>query len=722
MRRAGGLGIARVIASLTRTPAPRMCSQHIGMGWDGLVGRYGPFIGCRASHIPDARSRNPMSTTEQSQPAAAAAQHALPDPGERVPTLSWPIVGIFTCAVAVFGASTWASLTDALPAIATIAASSAAIFVLFTVLHDASHYSISSHRWVNVAFGRGAMFFVSPLISFKSFSFIHIEHHRNTNDGAFDPDHFVSAAPWWQLPIRFPAMDLPYISFLVRNLRRRPRAEILETTALMTFSVTVIVWAAFTGNLWMLAVIYLIPERVAMFVLAWWFDWLPHHDLEDTQRENRYRATRARVGLEWLYTPLMLSQNYHLVHHLHPSVPFYRYVKTWRRNEEAYLEHNAAISTVFGQQLNPEEFVEWKRLNRKLGRLLPVRMPAKSSAPHSVLHRIPVASVDPITADSTLVTFAVPESLRDEFRFEPGQHVTVRTNLGGEGVRRNYSICAPATRAQLRIAVKHIPGGAFSTFVANQLKAGDVLELMTPTGGFGTPLHPLAQKHYVGLTAGSGITPVLSILETVLQIETESRFTLIYGNRTKESTMFRHDLDRLESRYSDRLEILHVLSNEPLHTPELRGRIDKDKLDRWLTTSLRPDTVDEWFMCGPIEMSATARDTLIRHGVDPERIHLELFTGYEKTKAPRPAQGPATVTFTLSGRRATFDLAPGDSILEGALQLRSDAPYACMGGACGTCRAKLLDGTVEMDQNFALGRAELDAGYILTCQSHPTSS
>jgi len=319
------------------------------------------------------------------------------------------------------------------------------------------------------------------------------------------------------------------------------------------------------------------------------------------------------------------------------------------------------------------------------------------------------------------VTFAVPEELRDEFRFEPGQHVTVRTDLGGENVRRNYSICASATRAQLRIAVKHIPGGAFSTFVAEHLKAGDVLELLTPTGRFGTPLHPLQQKHYVGLAAGSGITPILSILATTLEIETESRFTLIYGNHTKESTMFRADLDRLESRYADRLEILHVLSADPLHTPELRGQIDAEKLDWWLTTSLRPDTVDEWFLCGPLGMSTTARDTLLRHGVDAERIHVELFTGYDKTAEPQREYEAATVTFRLSGQEATFDLAAGDSILEGALQIRNDAPYACMGGACGTCRAKLLKGTVEMDQNFALGPAELEAGYVLTCQSHPTS-
>jgi ring-1,2-phenylacetyl-CoA epoxidase subunit PaaE len=235
--------------------------------------------------------------------------------------------------------------------------------------------------------------------------------------------------------------------------------------------------------LWLVAVIYIIPERIAVVSLAWWFDWLPHHGLEDTQRDNRYRATRNRVGMEWLFTPLMLSQNYHLVHHLQPSIPFYRCLSTWRRNEDAYLERQAAIATVFGSQLGPEEYREWKRLNRKLLRLVPVRMPAASSAAHAVFHRIPVASVDPITDDSTLVTFGVPEELRDQFAFEPGQHVTVRTDLGGEVVRRNYSICAPATRsAMLRIAVKHIPGGAFSTVVNRELRPGTCLSCCRPAG------------------------------------------------------------------------------------------------------------------------------------------------------------------------------------------------------------------------------------------------
>ncbi len=649
------------------------------------------------------------------------ATDALPDPGNAVPAFSWPIAGIFTGALGLFATGTWLALDERLLGL-TLALNAIAIFMMFTVLHDASHYSISSKRWVNATFGRAAMAFVSPLIAFGAFGFIHIEHHRHTNDHANDPDHFASHGKWWQLPFRFAVMDVPYVGFYARNLRRRPRAEVIETAALLTIAVTVIATCVVTGNFWLLAVIYLIPQRIAMTVLAWWFDWLPHHGLEETQSENRYRATRNRVGMEWLFTPLLLSQNYHLVHHLHPSVPFYRYVATWRRNEEAYLERDAAIGTVFGKQLDAHEYREWKQLNRSLLRVLPVRVPARSSAAHAVFHRLPVASVDPITSDSTLVTFSVPEDLRDEFRFEPGQHVTVRSDLGGEGVRRNYSICAPATRATLRIAVKHIPGGAFSTFVHEQLEPGDVLEVMTPTGSFCPPLHPLHTKHYVAIAAGSGITPILSMLQTTLEIETESRYTLIYANRSRDTTMFRSELDQLEARYADRLEILHVLSRDPGHVPELSGRIDRDKLERWLTTAVAPDSVDEWFLCGPIELIVPTRDTLVGHGVEPEHVHLELFHSYaDDGPRSRTDAQPASVTVTLSGRTQTIELAPGDSLLEGTLQVRPDAPYACMGGACGTCRAKLTDGSVEMDHNYALSAADLEAGYVLTCQSHPTS-
>lgn len=648
-------------------------------------------------------------------------RHALPDPGELVPRLSRPIVGIFSGALTLFAASSWLAIDHRLPRVVTIGLNAVAIFVMFTVVHDASHYSISSGRWVNGVFGRAAMLFVSTAMAFPAFGFVHIEHHRHANDDAHDPDTFASHGKWWQLPFRWAAMDLAYVPFYARNLARRPRAEVAETVALMGLTVAVIVTTLLTGSFWLLLVVYLIPERIAMVFLAWWFDWLPHHGLEDTQRDDRYRATRTRVGMEWLFTPLMLSQNYHLVHHLHPSVPFHRYLATWRRNEDAYLERDAAIATVFGQQLNPDEFRQWKELNQKLLRVLPVRMPNGSTASHAVFHEVPLESVERLTQDSVAITFDVPDALREEFRFDAGQHLTVRTDLGGQGVRRNYSICSPATSGELQIAVKHIPGGAFSTFALEQLKAGDTLELMTPTGRFGTTLNPLARKSYVAIAAGSGITPILSILQTTLELETESRFTLIYGNRTAETTMFKDELDELESRYADRLEIMHLHSRDPHHPRELSGRIDQEKITCWLQSTLPPETVDEWFLCGPLELVTTARETLLEHHVDPNHIHLELFFGYDASTEPKQHYSAATVTMRLSGSEQTLELAAGDTILEAALQVRDDTPYACMGGACGTCKARLIAGTVEMDQNFALGSADLDAGYVLTCQSHPTS-
>jgi ring-1,2-phenylacetyl-CoA epoxidase subunit PaaE len=349
-------------------------------------------------------------------------------------------------------------------------------------------------------------------------------------------------------------------------------------------------------------------------------------------------------------------------------------------------------------------------------------MPKGSSAPHAVFHRVPVADVRRLTADSVAVTFDVPEELREQFAFQPGQHLSVRTNLGGNDVRRNYSICSPATSGQLRIGIKRIHGGEFSSFAAEVLRPGHTLELMTPTGNFGIPLDPLNRKHYVAIAAGSGITPILSVLATALEVEAESRFTLIYGNRTVASTMFRDELDELESRYVDRLEIRHVLSREPHHAPELRGRIDHDKLNRWLDTDLDPAKVDEWFLCGPIELVTEVRCALLDRGVAAEHIHLELFTGYAKPAEPTTSYPGADLTFHLSGAAQTTKLTAGETILEAALQVNPDTPYACMGGACGTCKAKLVDGTAEMDQNFALGKSDLDAGYILTCQARPSSS
>lgn len=656
-----------------------------------------------------------MTLTPQQTTASPAANLPLPDTGERVPQVSWPTVALFAGALTAFGLSTWAALTATLPSAVTIVASAAAIFVLFTVLHDASHYSISRHRWVNVTLGRISMLFVSPLISFKSFAFIHIEHHRNTNDGDNDPDHFVSAAPWWQVPFRFAIMDVPYLRFLARNLKSRPRSELIETAALMTLTGVAVITAASTGRLWMLAVVYLIPERIAMFVLAWWFDWLPHHDLKDTQQGNRYRATRNRVGAEWILTPLLLSQNYHLVHHLHPSIPFHRYIAAWRRNENAYLDRDPALITAFGQQLDAGEYREWDRLNGKLARLLPVRAPRTRGV--EVTHAVTIRNVVAMTPDSVKVTFAVPAELRERFAFEPGQHLTVHHRIDGHDVRRTYSICSSPESGELAIAIRQVPDGLFSTFAVTQLRAGDTIRLSPPAGSFGTAFTAAAQRNYVAIAAGSGITPIMSVLRAALHVEPLSRFTLIYGNRTPESTMFADEIADLRNEFPERFHIVHVHSQHIADSSSAQGRIDYPLVKRVVGDA---DSVDRWFLCGPQSLVVTLRDNLVEDGVDPARVHLELFRA-ERAGGRETAGTDAQVAITLGGISRSVRVSAGETLLEAALRNDIDAPYACLGGACGTCTATITRGEVTMEQNFALSAGEVRAGRVLTCQSRPTT-
>ncbi len=684
--------------------------------------RPGPWCSaCRAFSGAGALTDVLEETQAFVAPPRTPARGALDLPSSS-PAISCPTLGVFVAALALFAGSSWAAVELRLPGPLTIVLSAGAVFMMFTVVHDAAHSSLSSSGAVNRVFGRVAMLFVSPTMAFPAWRFIHIEHHRWANDDQHDPDRFASRGRWWQLPVHWAVMDAPYVAYYIRHQPRRPRAEVAENAAMLLFTVALVVTACLTGTLWWLVLLYVIPERIALVVLAWWFDWLPHHGLTDTQKENQYRATRARVGMEWLLSPLMLSQNYHLVHHLHPSIPFHRYRATWRKNQEAYLQREAAISTAFGQQLTPEEFRQWEHLNRRLRRVLPARMPrGPAIARSAAFHRLRIDRVDRLTEDSVTISFDIPDALRDTFRFRAGQHVTVRTVLGGEEVRRTYSICVPDLEEDLVIAVKRIPAGTFSTFAVEALQPGDTLELMAPTGRFGSALDTRGTKHYVAIAAGSGITPIMSILPTVLDTEPHSRFTLIYGNRSLESTMFKDTLDDLAVRFSERLEIIHVRSQAPCHPDALEGRIDREKLVKLLDRALRPDAVDEWLLCGPGDLVMLSRATLLEHGVEADHIHIELFSGYREPSMRRGAGGLSTVTLRVAGSEQAIRLAPGDSILEAALQARDDVPYACMGGACGTCKARLVSGTVEMDQNFALGQSDLEAGYVLTCQSHPTS-
>lgn len=344
----------------------------------------------------------------------------------------------------------------------------------------------------------------------------------------------------------------------------------------------------------------------------------------------------------------------------------------------------------------------------------------------SVFHRLTVHEVEQLTDDAVAVTFDVPPELRGEYEFLPGQHVNV-AQPGGDDVRRSYSICAAPSEGRLRIAVKQIPGGAFSAYAMDGLAPGDELDVMTPAGRFTPALDSANAKHYVAIAAGSGITPVFSIVAAILETEQTSRVTLLYGNRTSRSVMLLDELADLKDRYTSRFHVVHVFSREAQDVDLTSGRIDGQRLTRFLDVLLPPDTVDEWFLCGPYAMVGELRDKLVEHGVDRAHVHAELFhvgdlpTPVEKA-APAAAQR-SKVTVVLDGRKSTVDVDDADeTVLEAVLRVRNDAPFACRGGVCGTCRAKILDGTVSMERNYALEADEVDSGYVLTCQSHPTSA
>lgn len=352
---------------------------------------------------------------------------------------------------------------------------------------------------------------------------------------------------------------------------------------------------------------------------------------------------------------------------------------------------------------------------------------------HAVFHRLRVAAVDRLTEDSVAITFDVPGELRGAYRFTQGQHVTIRCDLGGRGVRRNYSICSPVSSGRLRIGVKQLPDGAFSGYATGRLRPGETLDVMTPTGRFFTPLDPTSSRHYAAIAAGSGITPIMSLAATTLETEPRSRFTLLYGNRTFRSVMFLDELLDLKDRYLSRFSLLNFLSREQQECTLLSGRIDRARLGRLFETILPPADVDEWFLCGPFEMVREIRAALSGPGVPGARIHTELFHAgalppapaadrAEPEPAPAAADRRSTVTVSLDGRATTFGLARrAESILDAVLRVRQDAPYACKGGVCGTCRARLLEGAVDMERAHALEQDDIDRGYVLTCQSRPAS-
>jgi ring-1,2-phenylacetyl-CoA epoxidase subunit PaaE len=345
-----------------------------------------------------------------------------------------------------------------------------------------------------------------------------------------------------------------------------------------------------------------------------------------------------------------------------------------------------------------------------------------------LFHALTVRAIEPDTDEAVIVSFDVPAHLHGVFAFNQGQYLTLRTTVDGDDLRRSYSICAGIDDGELRVGVRKVAGGRFSHWINTQLRPGDAIHVMPPQGRFFVPLDPAARRHYLGVAGGSGITPILSIMKTVLGREPRSRFTLLYANRAPKSTMFKEELEDLKNRYMTRVALHHVFSGEATELPLHAGVMDRAKLGEFVRARLvDAPSVDHAFVCGPYQMNDEAEAALLAAGVPEERIHIERFGVAQQPAAgaveheARPGDAErARIAIVRDGLRREFDFSKDDpSILDAASTAGLEVPFSCTSGVCGTCRAKLLEGQVRMTRNFALDKAEVAAGFVLTCQSHP---
>ncbi|WP_243770183.1 fatty acid desaturase [Amycolatopsis acidicola] len=509
---------------------------------------------------------------------------AFPRSRVKVPAVVTPTLVLFGAALALAVSAGWLTLAEGTTPLLTVPLEMLAMLGLFVVVHEASHHATGRLTWLNDVLGRVAVLFSSAFVSFPAARYLHLEQHRHGGSGHLTPWNL--RGPRWQLPLRWMATDLWHTFAYFKRTADRPQAEVAESLALLVLLPGTLAAVAGTGNGWELLLVYLLPQRLTMLLASWWFDWFPRHQPPD-------------------------ACSYHSVHSRYPSLPFYRYQQAWRADRE------------------------------------PDAAPPPAPACGGEFHRLAVTRVERPLDRVVVVSLALPPELRAEFRFSPGQHVTLRTRVEGALLERQYAVCSRPGEEELRLAIKQVPDGWLSNHATKVLAPGDELEVRPPEGSFTLTPDPREAKHFVAIAAGIGIAPVLPMLGHALATAPRCRATLLYVNRTGADTLFARELSALTRRFEGRLRVVHFRTDE--RDPDLRpartgnpfdtigsalaicferyqpGALDSARLRFLLSARLHPAKVDEWFLCVPPPLADTVRAVLAEHHVPPDSVHGETF-------------------------------------------------------------------------------------------------
>jgi len=610
-----------------------------------------------------------MSATMASEPRVAPRD--LVAPAVAVPTLALALAS-----VGAFVSLAWLGASGRLPVPLVVVLQGFAAFAAFTPMHDASHRSVARAAPLNELVGWvTALVLTAP---FPAFRHLHLEHHRNTNDPARDPDMWSGAGGPWSRLFRWATQDIAYYVFYAKRAKERPRGEVFGTFVGLLLTYAPMVALAAFGHGREAVLFWAVPARLGIVLLAFAFDWLPHHPHVVLGRTDPFRAT-AVIEHRFL-TPILLSQNYHLIHHLFPGVPFYGYGRVWWARRDELVSRGALV--------------------RRIGPAV-----AKEDIPQGTgdTHALTVSRVVDEARGTKSFELAVPEALRPVFRHAAGQFTTVEVMIDGEVLRRSYSFSRRSVDgSSVRITVKRIPGGRVSAFLHTNVHEGDVVRVSAPRGRFvlresspGTPV--------VGFAAGSGITPIRAITEEALA-KTERPVRLFASSRDRASVVFEAELRELEARFGERLRVtLHVDDEHGLPTPEALERV---------LGSGEPEV----YVCGPAPFQGVVDELLDAHAVTSSRRFSERFAAApRKGERPRGCSGALRVREGERVRLVTVH--EGETLLEASRRAGLRLAASCEEGYCGSCAVRLSGGTVTMRANDALDDATLAEGMILPCQA-----